>query len=341
MKTGCEEFSERIIFFDDLDEYEKEIVQSHLDECKNCRVYFDHVVTIMHSLKGTNHLSDEQLTRFIISENFPEEPDYDGRELSTYKAIQTGNHLRACTLCRERFEEMKVEFETLESFVSESIAVDLDLKKNVLKNLVYDIKDMVIRWNERWKTLLNSPQQKVVYISAAGIAVLLLLIWFLPILTNSDVPYSKLGRLENTEITFLTRSAGVDNLQQSISDFNTGNYSLAVDELESFILEHPEDPNKEIAQYVCGLAYLFLANSVDEKTELLQDQSIEKGIRHLQAVLSISVNKRFQEGCNWYIGKAYLMKKDKQTAIEYFTKVQNSKGRKAQKAKEILAELKN
>jgi len=67
---------------------------------------------------------------------------------------------------------------------------------------------------------------------------------------------------------------------------------------------------------------------------------IEKGIEHLQAVLSLTSNIRLQEGANWYIGKAHLMKEEGKEALTYFERVQNLNGRKAQKAKEIAMELK-
>jgi tetratricopeptide (TPR) repeat protein len=340
-QMGCKEYSERLIFFDDLEESEKEIVQYHLNECRKCQVHYNDVITIMRSLKNTNHLSNELLTRFIISQNFLGEADYDGEKLSKHKIQQAENHLEACLLCRERFDEMKTEFGDLESYVNESIDIELDLRENLAKKLLGNIQTKIVHLKENWKGILTSPQQKFLFISAGSLAIVLIMLLLIPFSRNSDSLYHKLGKLENTEIAFLTRSAGVDNVQSGLSEFNNGKYSLAVEELESFILEHPDDPNREIAEYVCGLAYLFLANgSLGESDETLQNENIENGIKHLQIVLSMTENKRFQEDCNWYIGKAYLMKREGPNAIEYFEKVVSLKGRKFQKAREILAELK-
>jgi len=340
MKKNCRRFSEKIILFDDLSKDEKAIVQSHLKECEDCQAYFDNVMTIMHSLKSAGHSTDEQLTRFIISENFPDESDFDGEKLSIHRALEIKSHLQGCSLCREKYEEMRTEFAALESFIDESITADLGLGQDFVSKLFNTIKTKLGNLTENWKRLLTSPRRKFVFISATGVAILLVMILFLPIFKSSDSLY-RLGRLENTEITFLTRSAGVDHLKFGVSEFNNGDYSLAVEELESFILEHSDDPNREIAEYVCGLAYLFQANkTLDKQIEPLQNQNIEKGIEHLQTVLAISANRRLQEDCNWYIGKAYLMKRDGPTAVEYFEKVKNLKGRKAEKAKEMLAELK-
>lgn len=342
MKKSCRKFSGKIILFDDLSPDEKVIVQSHLKECRDCQAYFDNVKTIMRSLKSTNHLRDEQLTRFIIFENFPGESDFDGERLSINKAAEIRSHLQGCRSCLEKYEGMRNEFKELESFINESIAVDLPTDKNVVRKLVSTVKTKFGGLTKNWKGLLPPTREKLVYITAAGIAVLLVMILFLPILTNSDSMYHKLAKLENTEITFLTRSSGVDNLKFGISEFNNGNYSLAVEELESFILGHPDDPNREIAEYVCGLAHLFSADKgLDEHIGMEAHENIEKGIQHLQTVLLISENKRLQEDCDWYIGKAYLMKREAPTALGYFEKVQNSKGRKSQKAKEILLELRS
>jgi tetratricopeptide (TPR) repeat protein len=341
MKTSCKEYSEKIIFLDDLDEKEKEIVQSHLKECKDCQLYFENVTRIMHSLKSTSCSTDEQLTRFIISENFPGESDFDGEKLPIHETLKIKSHLQGCRLCGEKYEEMRTEFKALESFVDESIMAYLKLGKNSVSKLFNTIRTELGDLTENLRGLLTSPQRKFVFISVTAIAVLLVMILFPLIFTNSGSMYHKLGKLENTEISFLTRGAGAGRLQQGVSEFNNGNYSLAAEELESFILEHSGDPNQEIAEYVCGLAYLFQANkNLDKQIEPLQYQNIETGIQHLQTVLSISANRRLQEDSNWYIGKAYLMKGDGSTAVEYFEKVQNSRGRKAQKAKEILLELK-
>lgn len=331
---GCKEYSERIIFFDDLEESEKEIVRFHLNECRKCQAHYNDVITIMQSLKNTNHLSNELLTRFVISQNFPDEADYDGEKLSKNKIQEAGNHLKACLLCKERFEEMKAEFGALESYVDKSIDIRLDHRENLAKNLLDNIQAKIT-------ALLTSPRGKFAFVAVGSFAIVLIMLLFLPSSQNSASLYDRLGKLENTEIAFLTRSAGVDNLQSGVSEFNNGNYSLAVGELESFILEHPDDPNTEIAQYVCGLAYLFMASSsLDESSGTPQNEGIENGIKHLQIVLSTSENKRLEEDCNWYIGKAYLMKKEGSVAVRYFEKVVSLKGRKFQKAKEMLAELK-
>lgn len=341
MKESCKIYSEKIIFYDDLSKDDKEAVQSHLRECADCRAYSENVATIMRSLKSANHMNAEQLTRFIISENFPGESDFDGERLSNRRAFEIRDHLKACGSCRERYEEMRSEFKALESFIDESVTAELDLSESFVKRLFNTGQTKIARLSQNWKTLLTSPQQKFVYGFAAGFAILLLVFLFLPTLNNSENRYHKLGRLQHTEITFLTRGAGADKLKLGVSEFNKGNYSIAVEELESFISEHSDDPNREMAEYVCGLSYLFQANeNLEKQIEPLQNQNIEKGIELLQTVLSISTNRRLQEDCNWYIGKAYLMRGEGPTAGEYFEKVQNSKGRKAQEAKEILLELK-
>lgn len=340
MKRGCKEYADKIILFDDLDEKEKRSVQSHLEECEDCRAYFESVTRILHSLRSIRHLADEQLTRFIVSENFPDESDFDGERLSDHKALEIKSHLRTCRLCSEKYEKMRTEFEALESFVDESLMPKFGFGRDSGRELVDAFKTKFGSLVNQWKSMLTSPRQKFVIISATGIAVLLVMILFIPIFTGSNSKYYDLAKLENTEITFLTRGA-TTSIQSGVSHFNEGNYSLAVEELGLFILEHPQDPNREMAEYVCGLSYLFLANkTMNKKIESLQNQNLEKGIEHLQTVLSISANQRLQEDCNWYIGKACLMKRDVPTAISYFEKVQNSKGRKAQKAKEILLKLK-
>lgn len=340
---SCKEYSENIIFFDDLDDEEKRIVQEHLENCKDCQSDFEKTKLIIKSLKNdlnAKHLNAQLLARYVVYENFPDEADFDGERLPKSEALKIRKHLRTCIVCKEKFEEMKVEFKSLETYLNESELANYTFRKNSLSFLLSKITSISNSLKESFNKLRFTPKQKFVFIPAAGLAFLLLLFLVLPFFKGTGNVYYNLGRLENTEIAYLTRSVNVDQLQSGIAEFNSANYTTSIDMLEKFILEQPDDPNKSFAHYVCGLAYLFEANKIlDNEIRPIDSQNIDKGIMHLHSVLSLEPNMRLQEDSYWYIGKGYLMKKNGQKAIEYFRKVDKLKGRKYQKAQNILIEL--
>ena len=341
---SCKEYSEKIIFFDDLDDDEKQIVIKHLENCKDCQSHFEKTKLIMKSLKSelnVDHLNNQLLARYVVYDNFPGEADFDGEKLSKLEVLKIQKHLRTCTSCQEKFEKMKVEFKAIETYLNETELGSYTFRKDFYIDIfINKFTSILDSMKEGFNKLRSNPKQKFVFIPAAGLAIILIMFLVLPFFKGTENVYHNLGKLENTEIAYLTRSVNVDQLQSGIAEFNNGNYAISIDILEKFILEHSDDPNLAFAHYVCGLSYLFQVNKIlDNETKPIHIQNIDKGIMHLQTVLSLEPNMRLQENSNWYLGKAFLMKKDGQKAIEYFRKVRKLKGRKYQKAQNIIIEL--
>lgn len=337
---NCRKYNNKIIFFDDLDAAEQQIIREHLGECEDCQAYFNKVMAISTSLRNESsqrHLNSEMLTRFIIGENFPGEPDFDGKELSSDEVIAVRAHLNICDTCKTQYEEMNDEFNSIETYLTEAEIPDLILGKDRISTIM----DSILSYGKSIKMFLIELQtrskKKYVLIPAVGLSLLLVLLLMLPLIKGGGNIYDRLGQLEEMQISYLTRGAGIDLLQSGVAEFNRSNYAASVEMLEQFSAERAGDPNRDFAEYVCGLAYIFRANNASE--EAIQRQYIDKGIEHLQNVVLSSSNLRFQEGANWFIGKGYLMLEDGQTALKYFKRVQDLNGRKAQKARNIVTEL--
>lgn len=333
----CKKYIEKLIFFDELNEMEKQDIQEHLKNCKECKIHFEQISALMTSLKNelnASHLSDEALVRYLIRESFPEETDYDGKKLSAFEVLKIKNHLQRCDACTTKIQEMRTEYKSLEDFINESEIENYVIGKNSIWTILNNqISSLFVSFLENLKNLSFIPKPKYVLIPATVIAVLLLLLLFLPIFNSNGSFYFKLGKLEKTEISYLTRGSNTNSLQIAISEFNKNNYSKVIGFLESFVLENPENPNRAFAEYVCGLAYLYQAEKAN------QTGDIDKGIEHLRSSLALNPNTRLQEDANWYIGKAYLKKENGQEAIQYFKRVKSLKGNRSHKAQRILLEL--
>ena len=333
----CKEYFEKLIFFDDLSELEKQDILEHLKNCKNCQIHFDQINTLMTSLKnglGENHLSDESLVRYLIRENFPDETDYDGKKLSTFEVLKIKSHLKQCEMCETKIEEMQTEYKSIEDFISEAKIENYVLgKRSFWINAKDQISSLFVSIMENLKRLSFPKKSRYILVPATVITVLFLLILILPIFNGSENFYSKLGKLEKTEISYLTRGSTTNNFQVVISEFNKNNYSKVIEMLESSPLEKPDNTNQAFAEYIFGLAYMFRSENSGHK------EDIDKGIEHLLSSLALNPNTRLREDANWYIGKAYLKKENSEKAIQYLKKVINLNGSKSQKAQDILTEL--
>jgi len=340
---NCSKNHEKIIFYNDLSNTEKETLQKHLESCENCRDDFKKINSIQKLLNqgiSSSHTDNERLVRFVIFENFPDEPDFDGEKLSSQEVMAIRKHIEGCQDCNDKYYEMKSEYETLEHFIRESNIPDYQLGQNPVRIKVSErISQLIKILAETWKSLNSHPKPKYILAPAAVIAVLLLFFVFLPFFKGTEVTYQSLAKLESKKITYLTRGLDVNELQQGIASFNAGNYSESIQQLESFISSKPNHPHRAFAEYVCGLAYLFHEANSEENLRLVHYQYIDNGIQHLQTSLSLSTNLRIQENDAWYLGKAFLMKKNASEAIEYFEKVKTLRGRNSKKAQEILADI--
>lgn len=341
---NCSKYHEKIIFYDDLSDAEKETLQVHLESCENCRDDFEKINSILRLLSQEvelSHPGNERLVRFVIYENLPDEPDFDGAKLSSQEFTAIRKHLEGCQDCNDKYCEMKSEYESLEHFIRQSNLPDYQLGQKPVRIKFSDRLSRVIKFmEETWKSLSSHTKPKYVLAPAAAVlAIMLILFIILPLFKGTEITYRTLAKLESKKITYLTRGSDVNDLQQGIASFNAKNYMASIQRLEAFISSKPNHPNRAFAEYVCGLAYLFHADNFDENLEPANYQYIDNSIEHLKTSLSWSTNLRIQEEDAWYLGKAFLMKGNASEAIKYFKKVKSLRGRNYQNAEQILTDI--
>lgn len=344
--SKCKNYREKLIYFDDLDSEVQAEVKAHLKTCANCRNDFDKFRRILNSLKNMNqnvHISEKFLARYVVYQFDPNEPDYDGVILTDGEVNKIRGHLTRCDDCRKKFEEMQQEFQSIESYLEGLDLPDVFVRKieppTPLKDRISSALETVINGI---RTTLTPAAGRYVLIPATVIAVLLAIFLFLPVFQSGSNNYFKVAALQDTRVSYLTRGGGSGSLHTGLFEFNEGNFSSAIVLLEQYIESNPDDPNRNFAEYVCGISYLYEVNKNLRKG--LQPEHyrlIEKGMKHLQTVLSGSDNPRLLEDANWYMAKAYLMKDDIPVAISYFEKILKLNGRRYQQAKDILRDLKN
>jgi len=341
----CKTINEKIIFFEELSDDEKKDVQKHLKTCSECREVFGQIQIILSNLMAMgdqNHIDDAVLVRYITYKNNPNETDYDGTKLVEPEVANIQKHLQECALCQEKINEKQSEYDSIETYLDEMDLPDVEIKVHSEKiQSKRNISSPVNIFEKLWKNLFDVRKPKYVYALASVFVILFLIILILPIFKGSPNIYYEIALLEKSKVTFLTRGANVSPVREGLFEFNEGNYSASIEILENYVTEQPDNPNRAFAEYICGISYLFRVNDLLVDNLKIPDYDIDKGIKHLENSLSRSSNLRIQEDANWYIAKAYLIKKNGQKAKEYFEKTASLKGRKYQKAQNILSELRN
>ena len=138
----CKDFSEKIIFFNDLDTNEQEIVKEHIASCKNCRQHFVENQAIIADLKEYSlsyHFNHDLLLRYAHYLNTPNEHLYNGIKLTREEINTIGIHLEQCDICRKIVADVS----------NEMVIAKEEIFGPVLCMLVYDdIEDAIEMAND-------------------------------------------------------------------------------------------------------------------------------------------------------------------------------------------------
>jgi anti-sigma factor RsiW len=105
----CEDMHDKIIFYDDLSPGEQQAVRQHIDSCADCRKYLEEVQALTLGLQqniSANHIDDKLLRRYGIYLADPDEPDYDGRQLTRQEIASIESHVKTCRACGQKVEQV-------------------------------------------------------------------------------------------------------------------------------------------------------------------------------------------------------------------------------------------
>lgn len=339
----CEKINDKLIFFEDLNEEEKHHIQVHLDNCKNCREKLRDFQNILSAIE-TNHehpIEDELLTLYSIYLAAPGETDYDGNKLTRSEIRRIRKHVLECHVCEEKIEQFTREYREVENYLDETDLPELilgprpalarlsDLLQHLYNSVILGIKDLV-----------NIPMPKLYPVALGAVAALFIMIWVGPFFRGSENPYLKLVPVGKESASFLTRSRLSQALADGLAAFNEGEMERAIQRLQGFISTSSDHPSLFYAHYILGIAYLNQAKSdFLGRFQQVNSELLEAGIENLELAKSLSQNRSISEGCNWYIGVAYLMKGDGTGAKTMFEQVVELRGRRFKEAKEMLAEI--
>jgi TolA-binding protein len=340
----CDNIYEKILFFDDLSAGEQEEIRKHAEHCAGCRQKLREFQSIRVSLQhhqAEHRVDDELLERYSVYLEAANEPDYDGRRLTTAEIGEIREHLTECPGCRDKVERLRREYQAIHTYLENTDLAGLSFAAaeaepsfpekmtKALRNVGETIRD---------KISFSSP---VFYPIAAGaIAGLLLLLWFGPFFRDSDNPYYHLAVIDQPELSFVTRGSMPDAFSKGLSAFQEGNYQLATRELEIFLSQSPDSTSQFYAHYLLGISCLSAAESdFLGRFQKIDRNLLGKGMEHLQSAGGLTDYAGFQEECYWYLGKAYLLKGDGAGAKELFEKMIQLKGRRFREAREIIGEL--
>jgi tetratricopeptide (TPR) repeat protein len=343
MKT-CEEYYEMLVFFDDLSHNEQQEVKQHTEKCPTCREHFSAFQQIKMSLKQrefAGHIDNELLTRYGIYLSEPGEPDYDGSRLGRKEMANIKKHVESCQACQQKVNRIAREYRAVEAHLEREGVPALHLGKTslwpVIRRKALKLHESLLAFVKGAASLSRLQFYPIAATALAGIVILL---WVSPLFRGSGYKYSQLAslELEKERRGFLTRSEASHLMSEGLYAFDHGRFEEAIEKFEQFVAQNPDDSSLFYAHYVAGLACLSRAKSdFLGRFQKYDAKLADSGIRHLQAAIQASNDLRIKEDAHWFIGKAYLMKQQADSAQAAFAKVQEVQGKRLQDAQKIIA----
>ena len=329
---ACDAIDARLTDFPDLRDETRIDLERHAETCQSCRAKLAEYRALMAALRNFEaplHVDGERLTRFAIHRAAPTEPDYDQTRLSGLEIQQIEGHVGACPRCRLAVDSIIEQYREVDLFLTEAGVPPVPLIK---RSLWVSVRHELERaWIRAKSTLLSPPPYPT-----AGVALgclLIVLLWMGPWLRD---PYHQLAFVEATETSFLTRDSG-STLTGGISLMNEGRYAEALTLLERFSAGESDARLVTYAHYLSGFAWLSEAKTeVFGRVLAYSEPRLDRAIEHLRIVTESGQSTRLREDAFWLLGKAELMKRDPERALEALREVEQFDGRRAREARELI-----
>lgn len=283
----------------------------------------DKIVKTFNSLKNivskNSHIDENLLGEYVLYKNNMLE---DKRAILLLEG-KIEDHLRICDRCTSILKDFNIEYEEVDSFLNQSIT-DTSAKKTTQSDFYGFFRKM--------------SSVKLAFATAAAVVIL-----YIGMFTASSVfvpDYKKYAIAEDERDFYNTRGRTSELFQRSLDAIDKKDYDNAIRFLNEDINVNKNETSIFYSHFILGVTYIQSSESSFLGTfKSFDKQKIEDGIRNLQKAIDLNTSGKYNNinyDAHYFIGKAFLLVEDFQSARENFEIVVNNKGSYYKKAKQLL-----
>ena len=307
-----------------LTEDDQKILKQYADSDEEIKSFVNIYKKLSSSLNASGHLPTDLLASYVLNEK---ENDFENKII----AILSGkikSHLTECSICKNEYNELVKEYSEVREHVNKSV-----------------VRKSQSSFNEKNSFIASflKPSTSFRY-AFATLSVFLVAYLGLFIVSTSITPdYKKNIFVNEQEDFYKTRGRTSPLFQQGLNAIDKGDYSNAIDFLSEDIAKHQNEKSIFYTHYIIGITYLKSAESDFIGLFKSYDKNqVNLAISNLKE--SIDKNKSgdyesLKLDAYYYMGRAYLLNDERDSAIPNFQKVIDGKGKYSKKAEQLISDL--
>lgn len=303
-----------------LNESELKVLSDISDSDEEIKNFISIYKTIDSSISSPDHIHPDLLSSYILYEM----GDDSERNFISLIASKIKSHLDECTECRNEYNLLIEEFES----------VDRHIKKSIINT-----KGLKVQTDSPLKIMPNSFRS--FKFAFATLSILIIGYFALYFISPTLIPdYKKNVFSNNNDDFYRTRGRTSELFQQGLNSIGGGDYSEAIKYLSEDIKENQNEKSIFYTHYIIGLTYLKISES--------SFFGLFKAYNHSDVMLAINNLKKsviendsgdyenLKLDAYYYIGRAYLLINDFESAKSSLEKVISGKGRYSSNAKDLI-----
>jgi len=308
-----------------LTESEKQTLKNFSDSDEEIKSFINIYTNLKSSLSDSKHIHTDLLSSFILFEA-GEEPK---NKLIPLIRDKIKAHLNECSTCKEEYDLLLGEYNEVSQHVNKNIRREHNAEDDSEKRTSF-IPEFLRQTNLRF-----------IYVTLTVLVVGYLGLFSFSSLTTPY--YEKNIFSESDDNSYLTRGRTSVLFQQGLYAIEQGNYDAAIKFLTEDIQENKNDKSIFYSYYITGITYLKAAESdFAGLFKSFNKQDVELAISILKESIEKNDSGDYENlklDSYYYMGRAYLLIEDKDSAQASFQKVLDGKGRFAMESKNLIDQM--
>ena len=307
-----------------LTQVEKQLLEEFSDSDEEIKSFILMYRNLANSLSASEHLHPDLVASYILFEM----GDESNNKLIPFFRQKIKSHLDKCTICKNEYNEL--------------IKVHSEIQEHVTKSVV---RTSQYSFKEKKFFIPSILRQSTSFRYAfATLAVFIVAYVGLFIVSTSITPNYKKDIFPNEQEDFYkTRGRTSPLFQQGLNAIDKGEYSKAIEFLSEDIANHQNEKSIFYTHYIIGITYLKAAESDFIGLFRAYDKdNVNLAIVNFKESIDKNNSGDYESlklDSYYYMGRAYLLNDDKDSAISNLQKVIDGKGRYSQEAARLIVNL--